>query len=84
MRKPPKVKEGDWIKFSNNLDGYVLRKDSEEHLAVGYMQTPAKAVKDTVVWTNKGWNFTPAGAMGVALDGPDARAVKQGPQKDYL
>lgn len=78
--KPPEVGEGDWIKFGNGLDGYVLKKFSETVLAVGYFQNHLKAIKENVIWDGARWEFENQKSVGgTYLSGFEERIVKAGP-----
>lgn len=81
---PPEVKEKTWITFGvNRLDGYVIRKISEDRLYVGYYQNDLKAIGELVIWTGERWDFEDKNSVGGAyLRGQEERIVKAGPYAD--
>jgi len=83
MDNRPSVKEGEWIaigdpRSGNIVSGLVMGVYSD-HIAVGYYQNNAKAIKEDVVWVGDHWKFKYSGPNGSYLHGAEEAAVKRGP-----
>jgi non-ribosomal peptide synthetase component F len=73
----PEVNEGQWIRVGS-VDALVMFVGSD-HIAVGYYQNRAKAIKEDAVWRGSSWEFRHAGPCGTYLHGSEEAMVKRGP-----
>jgi hypothetical protein len=76
----PAVTPGQWIRVGKSVDGYVFSVDPDGSLEVGYYQNHTKAIKETVVWNGREWEFKYHGPNGTYLRGDEEAIVKRGPR----
>jgi hypothetical protein len=75
----PQVAPGTWIRVGQSVDGYVFNVDLNGSLEVGYYQNGINAVKETVVWDGRRWQFKHSGPNASYLRGEEEALVKRGP-----
>lgn len=76
----PEINPKQWIKIgSNNIDGYVLKVNSDKSLlTVGYYQNETKTISEDVIWSGEFWIFKEP-SHGLYLKGTDADIIRKGP-----
>jgi hypothetical protein len=75
----PSVSLGQWIALHGGVRAHIFSINPDQSLEVGYLQSGAKAIRETVVWDGSGWRFKYQGACGSYLRGAEAAIVERGP-----